>query len=106
MQGRPAHVDSPFSFAFLTPAKLPSQLLSLDRVSAGYGDTTILKDVKLHIHSGDRIALLGANGAGKSTLIKLLAGRLKPMSGEITQAQDLKRLNGESSWPLRKKYAA
>lgn len=86
----PAHVDSPFSFKFFSPEKLPSQLLNLDKVSAGYGGTPILKDVKLHIHSGDRIALLGANGAGKSTLIKLLAGQLKPMSGEITQAQDLK----------------
>jgi len=86
----PAHVDSPFSFEFLSPEKLPGQLLSLDKVSAAYGDKTILKDIKLHIHSGDRIALLGANGAGKSTLIKLLAGQLKPASGEITPAQDLK----------------
>lgn len=65
-------------------------MLSLDKVSAGYGDTTILNGVKLHISSGDRIALLGANGAGKSTLIKLLAGQIKPLSGEIIPAQDLK----------------
>ena len=31
----PAHVDSPFSFEFLAPEKLPAQLLSLDKVSAG-----------------------------------------------------------------------
>jgi len=35
------------------------------------------------------IALLGANGNGKSTLVKLLSGRLKPMSGRITRADKI-----------------
>ncbi len=85
-----AHVDSPFSFSFLEPAKLPSQLLSLHKVNAGYGEQAIIKNIKLHIASGDRIGLLGANGAGKSTLIKTLAEELKPLSGDVTHAQDLK----------------
>jgi ATP-binding cassette subfamily F protein 3 len=39
---------------------------------------------------GSRIGLLGRNGAGKSTLIKLLAGELKPVSGEIGLAKGIK----------------
>jgi ATP-binding cassette subfamily F protein 3 len=89
-----AHVDSPFNFSFRDPEKLPSQLLQLNKVSIGYGDTPILSNVKLHISSGDRIGLLGANGAGKSTLIKVLSGKLKPLcvdkGGEFNTAQDLK----------------
>ncbi len=85
-----AHVDSPFTFSFLEPEKLPSQLLSLSKVDAGYGDEAILNNIKLHIGSGDRIGLLGANGAGKSTLIKTLARQLDPIAGEITCAQDLR----------------
>ena len=85
----PAHVDSPFSFAFQKPRKLPQPLLTLDRITAGYGERVILDKVKLSIAPGDRIALLGANGAGKSTLIKLLAGELAPQSGELHGAQDL-----------------
>ena len=85
-----AHVDSPFNFGFRDPEKLPSQLLQLNKVSIGYGDKPILSNVKLHISSGDRIGLLGANGAGKSTLIKVLSGKLTPLSGEFTSAQDLK----------------
>lgn len=85
----PAHIDSPFSFAFLKPRKLPQPLLTLEGVTAGYGGQRVLDNLKLSIAPGDRIALLGANGAGKSTLIKVLAGELAPQSGELLGAQDL-----------------
>src|SRR6185312_12596183 len=48
-----------------------------------------LHRLDLRIDDDDRIALLGANGNGKSTLVKLLAGRLAPMSGRMTRAQKL-----------------
>ncbi len=85
----PAHVDSPFHFQFRLPEKLPHPLLRLDRVVIGYGDTTILQQVRLDLVPGDRIGLLGPNGAGKSTLIKLLAGVLAPHSGEREEAAEL-----------------
>ena len=44
----------------------------------------------LRIDADDRIALLGANGNGKSTFAKLLAGRLKPETGTMTVAPELK----------------
>ena len=49
----------------------------------------VLRRLSLRIDDDDRIALLGANGNGKSTLVKLLAGRLAPMSGQVTRAQKL-----------------
>ncbi len=85
----PAHVDSPFNFEFSEPNALPNPLLSLDQARAGYGDKTILDSIKLNLVPGSRIALLGKNGAGKSTLIKLLAGELTPLSGEVFQHQGL-----------------
>ncbi len=78
-----AHVDSPFEFDFKAPDRLPSPLLSLDKVSAGYGDRLVLRDVSLVINPGFRLGLLGPNGAGKSTLIKLLAGLLPPAGGPM-----------------------
>ena len=86
----PAHVDSPFRFRLLEPEKLPRPLLTLDQVSVGYGDSTILSKVRTTIVPGDRIGLLGPNGAGKSTLIKLLGGMLKPQGGDMAAARDLK----------------
>ncbi len=85
----PAHVDSPFSFAFRAPHKLPRPLLTMKDVAAGYGHHEVLRGLKLDIAPGDRIALLGANGAGKSTLVKILAGELAPTRGERLPAKDL-----------------
>lgn len=86
----PAHVDSQFSFKFFKPDQLPSPLIQMEKLSAGYGDVQILKSIKLNLVPGSRIGLLGRNGAGKSTLIKLLAGEIEQQSGKIVQAGDLK----------------
>ncbi|WP_049292954.1 ABC transporter ATP-binding protein [Franconibacter helveticus] len=86
----PAHVDNPFHFSFRAPESLPNPLLKMEKVSAGYGERTILDSIKLNLVPGSRIGLLGRNGAGKSTLIKLLAGELMPVSGEIGLAKGIK----------------
>jgi ATP-binding cassette, subfamily F, member 3 len=69
----PAHVDNPFHFNFKPSEFLPSPLLRMEKVVAGYDDKIILEKIKLNLVPGSRIGLLGRNGAGKSTLIKLLA---------------------------------
>ncbi|MEP8985901.1 ABC transporter ATP-binding protein [Enterobacter cloacae] len=86
----PAHVDNPFHFSFRASESLPNPLLKMEKVSAGYGDRIILDSIKLNLVPGSRIGLLGRNGAGKSTLIKLLAGELNPVSGEIGLAKGIK----------------
>src|SRR3954451_22319796 len=86
----PAHVDSPFEFKFLSPTKLPRPLLTIEKQSAGYGDHVVLSGINLTIVPGQRIALLGRNGAGKSTLTKMLAGELTALTGQRTEARDLR----------------
>ncbi|MFY9994877.1 MAG: ABC transporter ATP-binding protein [Leclercia sp.] len=86
----PAHVDNPFHFSFREPESLPNPLLKMEKVSAGYGERIILDSIKLNLVPGSRIGLLGRNGAGKSTLIKLLAGELNPVSGDIGLAKGIK----------------
>ncbi|MBV6541452.1 ABC transporter ATP-binding protein [Ursidibacter maritimus] len=83
----PAYADSPFSFEFKEPLSLPNPLLSMEKVSAGYGENTVLQSVKLNLVPGSRIGLLGRNGAGKSTLIKLLAGEISAQSGHTQLAK-------------------
>ncbi len=83
------YADSPFNFSFKPPLHAPHQLLILDEIGVGYTDTPILPKVNLRVTPGLRLGLLGPNGAGKSTLIKLLAGILKPMYGELLLGEGL-----------------
>lgn len=85
-----AHVDSPFSFSFFEPAKMPNPLMHLADVSIGYPGKPILSGVNMSLLPGDRIGLLGHNGAGKSTLIKLMAGEIKQTAGELTVSPELR----------------
>ena len=80
----PAHVDSPFQFSFREPDKLPPSLLACDSISFGY-DKPLITGFSLNIRAESRIGLLGANGQGKSTLLKVLAGKLPLMAGEVTR---------------------
>ncbi|MDH0896673.1 MULTISPECIES: ATP-binding cassette domain-containing protein [unclassified Pseudomonas] len=85
----PAHVDSPFDFAFREADKVSSPLLNLSEARLGYGDKTVLDKVKLSLAPGARIGLLGPNGAGKSTLIKTLAGDLTVLGGSLARGENL-----------------
>jgi branched-chain amino acid transport system ATP-binding protein len=58
----------------------------MERVTAGYGGTVVLRDVSLHVGEGEIVALLGRNGVGKSTLLKTAMGYLRPRSGSIAFA--------------------
>ncbi|MFP4560802.1 MAG: ribosomal protection-like ABC-F family protein [Thiohalorhabdus sp.] len=84
-----AHAEDPFQFSFPEPARLPTPLLGLKDLRAGYDSDPVLRGISLELHPGDRIGLLGPNGAGKSTLIQVLAGHLRPQSGLRDPAQGL-----------------
>jgi len=58
-------------------------MLSLDHVTAGYGDVAVLREVSVWVPQGSVVALLGANGAGKTTLLRVASGLLKPTAGRL-----------------------
>jgi ATP-binding cassette subfamily F protein 3 len=86
----PAHVDTPFRFAFRDPPKIPNPLVALHHVDAGYAERLVFREAGLLLVPGDRVGLLGPNGAGKSTLIKVLAGAHPIAGGERVEAQDVR----------------
>jgi ATP-binding cassette subfamily F protein 3 len=81
---------APTRFAFPEPQRLAPPILTLERVSVGYDGVPVLRGLSLSVDMDDRIALLGANGNGKSTFAKLLAGRLKPLAGEVRASGKLR----------------
>jgi branched-chain amino acid transport system ATP-binding protein len=60
-----------------------SPALEVTDLTAGYGGTTILRDVSLTVRRSSVTALLGPNGAGKSTLLRTVSGFVPASSGTI-----------------------
>ncbi|MGP5412456.1 ABC-F family ATP-binding cassette domain-containing protein [Brachybacterium paraconglomeratum] len=71
----------------LATSRLGRDVIDVLDVDAGYGDTTVLEDVTLHIGPADRIGILGPNGAGKSTLLALITGDLEPLAGRVKRGK-------------------
>ena len=86
----PAHIDSPFRFQIPSSGKISNPLITLEDAALGY-EQTILSEIRLNLHPGDRLGLLGHNGAGKSTLMRSLAGQLELIQGKLIFGANLRR---------------
>ncbi|WP_226365074.1 nitrate/sulfonate/bicarbonate ABC transporter ATP-binding protein [Pseudonocardia sp. ICBG162] len=71
----------------LTPTR-SDVLISVDAVSTSFpgaegGELRVLQDIRLDLHAGEVVALLGRSGSGKSTLLRTVAGLIAPTSGSV-----------------------
>ena len=78
----------PFKWPPVAKALSPP-IVTMEKVSAGYGDRVVLSRLDLTLSNDDRIGLLGANGNGKSTFAKLVGGRIPPLAGKMVRANKL-----------------
>jgi branched-chain amino acid transport system ATP-binding protein len=70
-----------------------AELLAVEGVTAGYGDSVVLEDVGFSLEDGDSLALLGRNGVGKTTLLVTLMGLTRLHRGALRwQGRDLAAL--------------
>ena len=58
-------------------------MFRITNATGGYGKTVIIRDVSLHVASGEVVALLGRNGVGKSTLMRYATGLIPSMGGQV-----------------------
>jgi branched-chain amino acid transport system ATP-binding protein len=72
--------------------------LEVRGVSAGYGETTIIRDISLDVHPGETLVVLGPNGHGKTTLMRAISGLLPVRSGTITLGEE--RIEGRRAEAL------
>jgi len=71
------------------------ELLRVDNVWAGYGDSVVLEDISFSLDEGESLALLGRNGMGKTTLLSTLMGATQFKSGRMAlRGQDLVTVPG------------
>jgi branched-chain amino acid transport system ATP-binding protein len=59
-------------------------MLSIQRLSAGYGETRVLNGVNLEVPEGKLVVISGPNGHGKTTLFRVLSGLVPARSGSVT----------------------
>jgi urea transport system ATP-binding protein len=78
-----------------------TEMLSIQSLSAGYGQSEILKEVDIKLLPGQAVCLMGRNGVGKTTLLKSVMGHIRPRVGKVfLEGQDV------TNWPANKRAAA
>jgi ATP-binding cassette subfamily F protein 3 len=80
------YVDKPkrtwqMKFEMVDTPPSSQDMLVLEEVGMGFGDTTLFDDVHLTLHADERIVLTGPNGSGKTTLLRILMGQIEPLRG-------------------------
>jgi len=76
-----------------------TDILSVEHLSAGYGNAVVLGDVSISLPEGQSLALLGRNGMGKTTLLNSIIGVTRRRAGVI-------RLGGVDITKLRPEQRA
>jgi len=68
-------------------------LLTIEQLSAGYGEAVVVSNVSLSLAEGEALALLGRNGMGKTTLVNTIVGVTRYFAGKIAlDGVDITRL--------------
>ena len=73
-----------------------ADVLTIDKLSAGYGEAVALSGISLTLREGEALALLGRNGVGKTTLLNSIIGVTRRFTGTIVlSGQDVTRYRPE-----------
>lgn len=77
-------ISDPPNFEFEVPKCDPGEVvLRVENLTFGY-ERPLFEDLSFEVRKGEIVAIVGMNGCGKTTLLKVVAGFLKPWSGEVT----------------------
>ncbi|MEC7641777.1 MAG: ABC-F family ATP-binding cassette domain-containing protein, partial [Nitrospinota bacterium] len=63
-------------------------MIYLTNLKKQYGERVLFKDVSLHLHSGEKIGLVGHNGMGKTTLLRLILEEERPDAGKVSVSKN------------------
>ena len=75
-------------------------MLTIEKLSAGYGKVQVLHGISINVARGQVVALIGSNGAGKTTTMRAVSGMIPSTGGSITL--NGKRIDGLESYEVAK----
>jgi branched-chain amino acid transport system ATP-binding protein len=88
-----------------------AELLRLDGVTSGYGESVVVEEASLGIEEGEAVALLGRNGVGKSTLLttvmgltRLHRGAIRWRGGDVTRLEAHARARAGIGWVPQERF--
>jgi energy-dependent translational throttle protein EttA len=70
--------------------RLGGKVIEVSNLSKAYGDKVLFENLSFKLPPGSIVGVIGGNGAGKSTLMKIITGKEKPDSGEVTIGDTVK----------------
>ena len=70
--------------------RLGRTTVELEHICMSYQDKVLIQDFSYIFLKNDRIGFVGPNGSGKTTLMKIIAGRIEPVSGRVIHGQTVK----------------
>lgn len=80
-------------------------IISVENLTAGYGDLIVLDDISFSIKQSEVFVILGGSGCGKSTLLKHIIGLYEPMSGCIKiDGDDITTAEGDLRKRIMRKF--
>ncbi len=79
-------------------------IIKVKDLTAGYGDTVLLKDINFEVYTGEIFGILGGSGSGKSTVLKHMIGLKPPLGGSVLiDGTDIVTAQGQEQVDVLKK---
>jgi phospholipid/cholesterol/gamma-HCH transport system ATP-binding protein len=80
-------------------------LIRVERLTARFGERTVLEDVSFEVRRGEVFAILGGSGSGKSVLLKQMIGLYRPWAGQVwIDGEDIASAEGEARARIQRKF--
>ncbi|MCQ2080210.1 MAG: ABC-F family ATP-binding cassette domain-containing protein [Lachnospiraceae bacterium] len=80
---KPVELNDAMNISLLPERISGNDVLDINKLTMGFNNNILFKDIDFSIKRGEHVALIGDNGTGKTTILKIINNLINPISGEI-----------------------